>query len=357
MNVTLNLVQMNRNFELDILRGLSIALMIVVDAPPDKIYDILQHAEWEGMTLADTIFPAFAFAMGASATFATARHQFSPTKIFRRTGFLFLAGFLLNVLIYFCFSQEHIRLFGVLQRLALTYFFGILILMKLKNTAKISIAAFLLLLISSAGFHIYAPENSFSETENISRAVDYIFPGVNHIYMMTQDPEGLYGTLSGTASMLFGIVAGKILMQNKRRKLILYGAGILICGYCWSYFDIIAKKLWTAPFALLNAGGDMILLAALGMLFEFAPCVKKIFHPFDSLGRNPLFFFVASNVAVILLCAINISDIPALIMLYHKTCQGIFGSEMDVLLFCISWLIMWLIPAEILNRRKIFIRL
>lgn len=348
---------MNRNFELDILRGLSIALMIIVDAPPDVIYETLQHSAWEGMTLADAIFPAFVFAMGASAAFATARRQPSLQKIFRRAGLLFGVGFLLNVLIFFCFNQEHVRLFGVLQRLALAYLFGMLILLKLKSTAKISATAFLLLIISSAGFHIYAPENSFSEVENISGAVDKIFPGIHHIYTETHDPEGLYGTLAGTASMLFGIVAGKFLLQNERRNLILYGAGILICGYFWSFFDIIAKKIWTAPFALLNAGGDMIFIAALGILFEFVPFLKKIFHPFDSLGRNPLLFFVASNVAIIFLCAIKISGVPALFVLYQKTWQGIFNSELNITLFCLSWCILWLIPAEILNRHKIFIRL
>ena len=348
---------MNRNFELDILRGLSIALMIIVDAPPDAIYQTLQHSAWEGINLADTIFPAFVFVMGASAAFANSRRQPSLQKIFRRAGFLFVAGFLLNVLIFFCFNVEHIRLFGVLQRLALTYLFGMLILLKLKSTAKIFSAAFLLLIISSAGFHIYSPENSFSEIKNISGAVDLIFPGVNHIYESTHDPEGLYGNLASTASMLFGILSGKFLLQNERRKLILCGIGILILGYGWSFLDIIAKKIWTAPFALLNAGGDMILLATLGILFEFAPFVKKIFHPFDSLGRNPLLFFVASNVAIIFLCAIQISGVPALFVLYQKTWQGIFSSELNITLFCVSWGMIWLIPAEFLNRHKIFIRI
>ena len=348
---------MNRNFELDILRGLSIALMIIVDAPPDAIYQTLQHSAWEGINLADTIFPAFVFVMGASAAFANSRRQPSLQKIFRRAGFLFVAGFLLNVLIFFSFNVEHIRLFGVLQRLAFTYFFGMLILLKLKSVAKISVAAFLLLIISSAGFHIYSPENSFSEIKNISGAVDLIFPGVNHIYESTHDPEGLYGTLASTASMLFGILAGKFLLQNERRKLFLCGVGILILGYGWSYFDVVAKKIWTAPFALFNAGGDILLLAALGILFENLPRVKKIFHPFDSLGRNPLLFFIASNVAIISLCAVQISGVPALFVLYQKTWQGIFSSELNITLFCVSWGMIWLIPAEFLNRHKIFIRI
>lgn len=348
---------MNRNFELDILRGLSVALMIVIDAQPDAIYTSLQHSAWEGMTLADTIFPAFVFAMGTSAVFATSKRQPSLQKIFRRAGILFGVGFLLNIIIYFSFDWENLRLFGVLQRLALAYFFGMLILLKLKSTAKIFSAAILLLVIYSAGFHIYAPENPFSEVQNISGAVDKIFPGVNHIYEPTHDPEGLYGTLAATASMLFGIAAGKFLLQNEQRKLILCGAALLISGYCWSFFDIIAKKIWTAPFVLLNAGGDMILLAALGILFGFAPCLKKIFHPIDSLGKNPLLFFVASNLTIIFLYAVQVSGVPALFLLYQKTWQGIFSSQLNIMLFCVSWGILWLIPAEILNRKKIFIRL
>ena len=346
----------SRNFELDVLRGLSIALMIIVDAPPDVIYKTLTHAAWAGINLADTVFPAFVFAMGASVAFATARREPSAKKIFRRAVLLFVVGFLLNVLIYFQFETEHLRLFGVLQRLALTYFFGVVILTKLKSTAKIFSAAFLLLIISSAGFHIYAPSAPFSEVNNISQAADYIFPGVNHIYTSTQDPEGLYGTFASTASMLFGIVAGKFLMQNSRKKLFLCGAVLLICGYLWSFTDIIAKKIWTAPFALLNAGGDMILLAAFGVLFESVPVAKKIFHPLNSLGKNPLFFFVASNVAVIFLCTIKFFDMPIWYLIYSETFKGFISPEFGTAVFCVTWCLILIIFAEILNRRNIFVR-
>lgn len=357
MNVTLNLDQMNnRNFELDILRGLTIALMIVVDAPPDVIYETLQHAAWEGLNFADLVFPGFVFAMGASATFAGARRQPSVQKIFRRAVLLFIAGFLFNVLIFFCYSQEHIRFFGVLQRLALTYFFGMLILLKLKNTAQITAAAFLLLVISSAGFHIYAPSAPFAEIRNISGATDYIFPGVNYIYTPTHDPEGLYGTLASTASMLFGIVAGKFLLKNELWKILLYGAGILISGYVWSFFDIVAKKIWTAPFALLTSGMAMLVLVALGLLFKNLPRAKKYFRLFDSLGRNPLLFFMASNVSLTLLWTIKISNVPIFFLIYQKLFQGFISGEFGTLTFCAVWCLIWMIPAEILNRRGIFIR-
>ena len=346
-----------RIFELDILRGLSIALMIIVDAPPDVMYKFLQHAEWEGLTLTDTVFPAFVFAMGMAAAISTSKRQPSPKKIFLRAGILFFVGFLLNVLIYFCFDWANLRLFGVLQRLALTYFFGMIIFLKLKNAAQISAAAILLLIISSLGFHVYAPENPFAEIDNISGAVDKIFPGVNHIYEETHDPEGLYGILASVATMLFGILAGKFLLKNEIWKIILYGAGILILGYGWSFFDIIAKKIWTAPFALLNAGGDMIFLAVLVILFKSFPRTKKIFQPFEAFGKNPFFFFVAANVSTILLCSIKIFDTPLWLLIYQKIFQGLIGAEFGALMFCVTWCLIWLIPAEIFNRRGIILKI
>lgn len=347
---------MNRIFELDALRGLSVAMMIIVDAAPEFIYQTLQHSEWEGINLADTVFPAFVFVMGASAVFSTARRQPSLQKIFRRAGLLFFAGFLLNILMTVCFELEYVRVFGVLQRLALTYLFGMLILLKLKSVAKISAAAFILLVITSAGFHIYAPDAPFAEMKNISSAIDFIVPGANYIYEDTHDPEGLYGVMASTASMLFGVVAGKFLMQNERRQMFLYGAGILICGYGWSYFDMVAKKIWTTPFALLNAGGDMIFLAALGILFETVPLAKKLFRPFDSLGRNPLIFFMASNIVLFVIYAIEIENVPLVIWLYRNTFQGIYNVEFSTLLFCVAWCALWVIPAEILRWRNIVFR-
>jgi len=346
-----------RIFELDILRGLTIALMIIVDAPPDVMYETLQHAAWQGINLADTIFPAFVFAMGMAAAVSTSRRQPSLKKIFIRAGLLFFVGFLLNVLIYFCFEWANLRLFGVLQRLAITYIFGMIIFLKLKNAAQISLAAILLLLVSSLGFHIYAPENPFDEMHNISGAVDKIFPGVNHIYTLTHDPEGLYGTFASVASMLFGILAGKFLLKNEVWEIILYGAGILILGYGWSFFDIAAKKIWTAPFALLNAGGDMIFFAALVILFKILPRLRKIFRPLESLGKNPFFFFVAANVSVILLNAIKIFDTPLWIFIYQKTFQGFISAEFGTLTFCVAWCLIWLIPAEIFNRRGIILKI
>lgn len=352
-----------RIYSLDVLRGVAIAIMLLLDAPPDDLFEILEHAPWAGLTVADLAFPLFAFAMGTSAAISMSRREQSTKKILRRVTILFALGFFLNVLPIICAGEIFfdVRLFGVLQRLALTYALGIFVVKIFRHEFGILIAAFALLIVSSAGFHIYAPENPFDEAHNISGAVDLIFPGANHIYTATNDPEGLYGTFAGTSSVLFGFLAGKILIDNatSRDKIFILGAAgvlLLIAGGLWTNFDIVSKNLWTAPFALINAGIDLIFLALL-VKFVDNSSQKKISRPFCALGKNPLFFFMANNVVLTILFAIPCGDTNFYLWLYRHTTQGIFSPEFGATLFCVLWCVMWLIPAEIFCKLNITIKL
>ena len=353
-----------RIYSLDVLRGIAIAAMLFLDAPPEKIYPLLEHAPWQGLTVTDLAFPLFAFAMGTSAAISMSRSEPSTRRILRRVIVLFALGFFLNVLTSICSGEiffDQLRLFGILQRLAITYAAAIFIVKIFRHERGILIAAFMLLIVSSAGFHLYAPENSFDETHNISGAVDLIFPGANHIYTPTHDPEGLYGTLAGTASVLFGFLAGKILLDNStsRKKIFLLatvGGALLIAGGLWTNFDIVSKKLWTAPFALINAGIDLIFLALL-VKFVDNSSSKKFFHPFGALGKNPLFFFMANNVALIILFAIKCDGTDFYLWLYQHTTQGIFSPEFGATLFCVLWCLLWFLPAEIFSKLNITIKL
>ena len=200
---------MKRIYSLDVLRGVAIMIMVFVDAPPGVAYPIFIHAPWEGLTFADFAFPGFVFAMGVSAAVSTAKREPSIKKILKRVATLFAVGLIFNT-IPFIFAWlirpeftaanfysgaiEHMRFFGILQRLALTYALGMLIVRFIRNDLGILIAAFAMLIVSSAGFHLYAPDNPFAEAHNISRTVDYLF-GANHIYLPSHDPEGLYGSV------------------------------------------------------------------------------------------------------------------------------------------------------------------
>ena len=367
-----------RNYSLDVLRGLAIATMLLLDGPPDDIYAILKHAAWEGLTIPDVALPLFAFSMGAGAALST--REPTTRRILKRAIILFALGFFItfgwNVLLlihedaftlgnFFDTAIAHGRLFGVLQRLAVTYALALFLVREIKSTVGIFIAAFVLLILSTAGFYIYAPENPFDEAHNISRAVDFIFPGENHIYTPTHDPEGLYGSIAGTASVLFGYLAGKVLIDKvattREKILLLSAAGVLlmIAGGLWTSLDIVSKKLWTSSYALINAGGDALLLALIMKVYAALPDEKKFLRPFKALGTNPLFFFMAN---CLMLSVLNFMPSPddgtgLYLWLYQHTTQGIISPEFGTLLFCVLWMMLWLPVAEIFYRRGITIKI
>jgi len=377
---------MKRIYSLDVLRGLAIFIMVFVDAPPAGVaYPIFIHAAWEGLTFADFAFPGFVFAMGLSAAVSMSKRKPSTKKILKRAAILFAIGILFNMLplIFawlirddftgsnFIASIEHLRFFGILQRLALTYAFGMLIVLAVEQRVTYVRelypfkAAFALLIISSIGFHVYAPDNPFDQAHNLSQAVDYILPGVNHIYEPTHDPEGLYGTIASTASFLFGFFEGRIIIKgnsptNEKVTVLVAAAVILfIAGSLWSIVDIIAKKLWTAPFALITSGVEIFLLATLIYLFDKLPRSKKFFQPLCAVGMNPLFFFLLTNIALMFLYTIPspVEGMSLYVWIFQCTFSHLLTPEFGSMIFCLLWCVLWLPIAEILYKMNITIKI
>lgn len=366
-----------RIFSLDFLRGLAIFIMIFVDAPPAKTYSWQAHAMWEGLTLADMAFPGFVFAMGMSAAVATFQKEIDMKKIFWRSAILFLIGIFFNAKWHFftyLFQEnftgtdffdkaiEHGRFFGILQRLALTYLFGMLLAKFFKNEPKIIFVSLGILIISSLGFHFYSPSAPFLIENNISGTVDKIFPGVNHIYTPNYDPEGLYGTFASTSQFLLGFLSGKILAKNlslQEKTILFFSSGIifLILGGLWNFFDIMAKNIWTAPFALITSGIYIILLAVFLQLFEKFPKIKNFSRPIISLGKNPLFFFLSSNIIVAIFCNILVDDTPMWVWFWQKSFEGLVSPEFSVMIFCLIWTLIWLPIAIFFDKQGIIIKI
>ena len=365
-----------RYYSLDVLRGVAIVIMLLLSSPPDEIYPIFEHAEWVGMTIPDVALPLFAFAMGAGAAISMSRHEPSTSRILKRAAIMFTVGLFINfewnifeLLFVHGFTAEnfldvmiiHGRPFGIIQRLAITYAIAIFLARAIRNDVRILIAAFVLLILSTAGFYIYSPENPYNIEHNISGAVDLIFPGPNHIYKPTHDPEGLYGSIAGTASVLFG---GRVLIKNSAThdKIFLLsatGIALLIVGGLWSMIDIISKNLWTSSYTLINAGGDMLLLALFIKLFDTMPVTKKILRPLKVLGTNPLFFFTANCLilAMLIFLPSPVENLGVYLWIYQNTTQGIISTEFGAMLFCIIWCLLWLPIAEIFYRRNITIKI
>lgn len=377
---------MKRIYSLDVLRGVAIMIMVFVDAPPGVAYPIFVHAPWEGLTFADFAFPGFVFAMGLSAAVSTAKRKPSTKKILKRAAMLFALGLVFNtipfifewliqpnftVADFYTGAIEHMRFFGILQRLALTYALGMLIVSAVEQSGTYDRelypfkAAFGLLIVYSISFHLYAPDNPFAEEHNLSRTVDYLF-GANHIYLPSHDPEGLYGTLASTASFLFGFFEGRVLIGRGSsgtagKVMVLTAAAVilLIVGELWSFVDIIAKRLWTAPFALITSGVEILLLAALIYLFDKVPRSKDFFRPLCAVGMNPLFFFLLTNITLCLLYTIPspVEGVNLYFWLFQKTFAHLISPRFGSMIFCALWCTMWLPLAEVLYRRDIIIKI
>ena len=378
MVLTKNLKQ--RIIEIDIFRGLAIITMIIVDAPPDfeVIYPILTHSSWQGLTVADLAFPAFVFAMGMSASLSVFKSSFHFRHIISRTLLLFFIGLIFNTFPYFfnwmlsnitdseLYEQAIIngRILGVLQRLALTYVFGILLCRILSTDKNILVSAFVLMTASSVGFHLYSPDDPFNQMNNISRAMDIYIFGEMHLYQyygFPFDPENLYGTISSTASMMFGVLAGRLVLKNKMertnlKEMCLLGIALIICGCLWSTFDIISKPLWTAPYTLLTSGISFLLIALIICLCsQFA--ASKLFRPFCAAGTNPLFFYLITNVALIVLWTITFEDVPVYLWIWQHTTKDLISPAFGSAIYAFIWCLLWLPIAELLYRKNIIIKL
>lgn len=371
---------------IDIFRGLTIAIMLLVNSLPDfeQAYPLLLHAPWAGLTIADLAFPGFVFIMGVSASLWFAKHRDDSfgekfSIILKRSVLLFLFGLILNqlpLLLQHCFSpeaggsllndiMEHGRVMGVLQRLGLVYFFGMIITWWLHSEKHIAIMALLLLALSSTCFHLYDTTNPFSPDNNISMLIDGIFPGVAHCYLGKPfDPEGLYGTIAATASFLWGMLAGRQLTLESapifERVLMLLVSGtlLLILGGVWSYMDIISKQLWTAPYVLFTSGGFMWGLGLLQMALSLFPdFMKWLFTPCRLFGTNPLFFFIVPDRVLLLLWYIKVQGTAIYPWLWEHTLLGVLGAPLSIAVFALLWVLLWLPVASFLHKRQIIFKL
>jgi predicted acyltransferase len=189
-----------RILALDAFRGFTVALMILVNNPGswNHVYSPLRHAEWQGCTPTDLVFPFFLFVVGIASFFSFKKFDFKLDKttfrkLLRRTLLIFLTGFLLNFYPFFDTNKpfslqnvldklETVRIFGVLQRIACAYFIGIFICLLLKSTKKITAAGITLMFLFWGILIAYNPQNPYDKKENACRAVDLIIPGENHTY-------------------------------------------------------------------------------------------------------------------------------------------------------------------------------
>lgn len=365
----------NRLIALDVLRGITISFMILVNTPGSwaYVYAPLKHASWNGCTPTDLVFPFFLFIVGVSISLSFKKYQISISqaslfKILKRTLLIFILGLLLNLYPYFNFST--VRIMGVLQRIALAYGLGAILCLSLKKTKLLLVLGGLLLgywilLFVTSGVERYALEN------NVVRTVDLWVFGETHIYKgygVPFDPEGLLSTLPSVGTVIIGFLSGRIIgsrvsVLEKIKPLMGYGLLLVVLGSVWGLVFPINKPLWTSSYVLYTAGLAMLFLALLIFIIDYKGCSKWAI-PFVHFGTNPLFIFVFSGIyvkTISYLVKIPIPESEAKISGYKYLFDTIFspiaGNMNGSLLFALSHIVVFWLICRFLFKRKIFIKI
>jgi predicted acyltransferase len=366
-----------RFLSLDVFRGLTVCLMIVVNTagPGAAAYPWLAHAKWFGFTAADVVFPSFLFAVGCSMAFAFSRPI--PTGLFtarvlRRAALIFLLGFLLywypfvhkidGAWTLIPFSQT--RVMGVLQRIALCYALAAFAVRYLSPVKLAILSVVILLGYWAILLGLGDPAAPLSKLGNAGTRLDLIVLGRDHLYRKDGgfDPEGLLGTLPATVNVLAGYLAARFLKDAPDRgravvRMALAGAILLLAALAWSLAFPIAKKLWTSSFVLLTVGVDLLVLATLTAALEGrAPNPATRF--FQVFGLNPLVIYLFSELFVITLRQFEAApgvDLYAWVgvNLFQALAPGALGS----LLCAIAYMLVCWLLGYVMARRGVVVKL
>lgn len=372
------LTQSNRLLALDVIRGITIAGMILVNNPGSwqSIYTPLQHAQWNGLTPTDLVFPFFMFIMGVAIHFSLRKFERLDTtvcmKIIRRTLALFAIGIALDCfskLCYGTFSWEHIRILGVMQRLALAYAGGAFLAIMIPRRFYLAAAGAILLLYLGLLLNFNGYIHS---AENLIAIIDIKLLGANHLIKEVAEngnfafePLGLLSTIPCWAHVLLGAYVGYLITdksdhKERVRKIALFGTILLFMGFVLQYLDPVNKKLWTTSYTLVTCGAASLFLALLIEIIDIRQR-KGWCCFFEAFGVNPLFMYCIGWVASVLF---GLSFIPwddHLISIrglaYNQMLQPLLGNDMGSLVYAILFIIIIWGLGYILYRKQIYIKL
>lgn len=362
----------DRSVPLDVLRGMTVALMIVVNTPGDgaTTFAPLKHAAWHGFTPTDLVFPTFMFVVGAAMSLSLAKYRTDSAflaKVARRTALIFLLGYLMY---WFPFVHREAgqlvgspigqtRIFGVLQRVALGYGFAALIIWYGGRRGAIifSVAALL------GYWAILSTWGDYSLTGNAVLRLDRFLMGDGHLYHgegLAFDPEGLLSTLPAIVNTIAGYLAGTHLKDKGPgyetvAKLMIAGAAAVTIALCWNPFFPINKKIWSSSFVLLTVGLDLVGLAVLVYVIDIRR-QRAWAGFFQVFGRNTLFCYLLSELGVTLLLVFRNGDRSLYKVAYESVYQP-FGGYVGSLLFAVSWMLVCWLAGLVLDRRGIHLKI
>jgi predicted acyltransferase len=412
-----------RVLSVDVLRGLTIALMILVNDPGDwgHVYTQLDHADWNGFTLTDFVFPNFLFLVGVSIVLSlSSRIAKGESKgslalhMVRRAATIFAIKLLLSAFPHF--HLTHLRIFGVLTRIAICYLIAGLICLAVWNTrhrARFLAATTAALLVGYWALMRFVPVPGYGvpthampildPDRNLAAWLDRAFNAFTRhylhtgsLYNHTHDPEGILSTIPSIATTLIGSltglwlnnraphdrqgaaapIVGSVSSETSAKRLTpLFVTGLLslTAGLIWSYWFPINKNLWTSSYVLFSAGLSLLLLALCYWLIDIRrlnqkPIGKALLWPWLVFGSNAITAYVVSNFLVELALWIKVpasamrdpdtpsAPITAWLWIYRHLFAVHDSTEVSSLAFALCFTAVCFLPNWLLWRKKIFLK-
>lgn len=388
-----------RYYSLDVFRGATVALMIMVNNPGswEHIFAPLDHSPWHGCTPTDLVFPFFLFAVGNAMSFVMPRFEKQGTpfflrKVIKRTVLIFVIGLLLNWSPFVRYDVNGtmilkgwswlnatggvsgIRVMGVLQRIALCYGIAAVIVYFLKSRK-----AFVLSIIILLGYWVLClllgnAADPYSLQGWFGTQVDIHIFGVPHVYHgegVPFDPEGLASTPAAIVQVIFGFFVGEYIQQKGKNyemlsNLFVTSIILLFAGYCWDMSFPINKKIWTSSYTIYTTGLAIAALAILIYLIEFKELKGVWSSFFDVFGKNPLFIFVLSGFLPRLLGLIRINEgikdgkpiySSPFGWFYEHVCKNVSNDlRIGSLLYAIILILFYWLIVYWMDKKKIYVK-
>lgn len=367
----ISLMPANRLLALDVLRGITIMAMIMVNNPGSwsYVYAPLRHAQWHGWTLTDIIFPFFIVIVGISLQISLQHQQYSKGDKVKQAAIRsvkLLAFGLFLALFYYNFREPGysylqqklatVRWLGVLQRIGLVYFITVLIVLYCGTRGRIGwliglcgvyLAALLYMPYQDSYANQYVGLLQFGN--NFAAWLDQAVLGADHVFYRQAspfafDPEGLWSTLPAIASCLSGVLIAQWLQSERNytekiRGLLLAGVVAVWLAELWHFSLPINKNLWTPSFVLLSSGYCAIVLAAC-VWFTEVKRWRRWTAPFVVFGANALLFFICAGVAARLLVMVSVGGQSLQSWLFSSVFQPVFGAMNGSLAYAVAFLLL-----------------